>query len=196
MNCVLENAEAEWDVVWSASPKERTDTDFGAWQRCEYPSGQRRQEKDDQRAYSVLLRYFRAYLDSQFIPCDVEQLWHDMQSKWQLHTASDTESRLLVETKEVSELEAIFNGLAERWRNETGGYALTYRRYAHPSYQAILTLGEDIVPLILRELQRKPDRWFEALKAFTKENPAANSKSFEEAVERWIGWGKEKKIIS
>jgi len=102
-----------------------------------------------------------------------------------------------VKAKKESDLEKIFNGLAETWRKETGGYALTQRRYAHHSYQTILTLGKDAIPLILCEMQQRPDRWFEALKALTKgmENPAQNAKTFNEAVSCWIEWGKDRRLI-
>ena len=97
-----------------------------------------------------------------------------------------------------SDLEIIFNGLAKNWREATGGYSLTMRRYAHTSYQSILALEpkRDVISLILRELQQRPDRWFEALKALTNANPAQDAKTFDETVQRWIEWGKRGKYIS
>ncbi len=91
---------------------------------------------------------------------------------------------------EATELEQIFNGLVKNWKEATGGYSVTTRRYGHLSYQSILVLKEDVIPLILRELQQRPDWWFEALKALTKENPVAAGATFEEAVNAWIDWGK------
>ena len=86
------------------------------------------------------------------------------------------------------ELETIFNGLSKNWREATGGYTLTMRRYAHGSYQSILALEpkREVISLILRELQQRPDRWFEALKALAKTNPAQEAKTFDETVQRWI----------
>jgi hypothetical protein len=99
---------------------------------------------------------------------------------------------------EQSELENIFNGLAKQWRQATGGYSLTMRRYAHASYQSILALAPKraVASLILRELEQRPDRWFEALKALTNANPAQNAKTFDETVQRWIEWGKAEKYIT
>jgi hypothetical protein len=96
------------------------------------------------------------------------------------------------------ELKTIFAGLVKNWREATGGYSLTMRRYAHTSYQSILALEpkKDVVSLILIELQQRPDRWFEALKALTKANPAQDAKTFDETVQRWIEWGKTEKHIS
>ena len=88
------------------------------------------------------------------------------------------------------ELEQIFKGLVKSWQDATGGYSVTTRRYAHASYQAILVLKDDVVPLLLRELQERPDWWFEALKVLTKANPVKPGASFEEAVNSWVEWGK------
>lgn len=114
------------------------------------------------------------------------------------HFADDASS---ASVSEADELEIIFNGLARNWREATGGFSLNMRRYTHETYQVLMhTLEkekvEDVVPLILRELQQRPDMWFEALKSLTKENPAKESKTFNEAVKAWLDWGKRKSYIN
>jgi hypothetical protein len=100
------------------------------------------------------------------------------------------------QASEKADLERTFNSFAQKWKRETEAYSLTYRRYAHPSYQAILALGMDVVPLILRELQQRPDRWFEALKAFNhNKDEAPNAKTFDETVSCWIKWGIQNNLI-
>lgn len=104
------------------------------------------------------------------------------------------------ETSKDAELETIFNGLAKNWREATQSYSLNMRRYAHPTYQAMMVaLGKeepkDVIPLILSELQQRPDIWFEALKVFAKDDPARNSKSFDNAVAAWLEWGKKEHYI-
>jgi hypothetical protein len=96
-----------------------------------------------------------------------------------------------IATARTSGVEKIFSGLVKKWQDETLGFSVTTRRYAHPSYHAILLLKDDAVPLILRELQRRPDRWFEALKLLTRANPVAPGSTFEQGVSAWIRWGKE-----
>jgi hypothetical protein len=96
----------------------------------------------------------------------------------------------------LSEDEIIFDGLAEGWRRETGDCSVLSRRYKHPYYVAILEMGGAIVPLILRELKRQPERWFDALERLTGENPAKGAVTFDEGVRRWIAWGIAKKYIS
>ena len=95
----------------------------------------------------------------------------------------------------TDELRTIFNGLVTKWRKETGGSSLVMRRYAHSAYQSILVLGGKepmVIDLILRELQERPDMWFEALRRLTNENPAKDAKSFEESRQAWIQWGKDR----
>lgn len=94
-----------------------------------------------------------------------------------------------------SETEVIFVGLAKIWRDSTGGLSTTSRKFTHPTYKAILRMGPEIVPFILREFQQRPDWWFDALEYLTKENPAEGTNSFEEATAAWIRWGKDKQII-
>jgi len=89
-----------------------------------------------------------------------------------------------------------FKKLAQRWREETGGYSLTYRRYSHPSYHAIFTFGRAAIPLILHELQQRPDLWFQALRVLAETDAASGAKTFDEAVECWLNWGKREKYIS
>lgn len=94
-----------------------------------------------------------------------------------------------------AELETIFKGLAKAWKEGTFGCSITTRRYAHSSYQAILVLGPDVVPFMLRELQERPDWWFEALKALTKADPTKPTDNFNDAVKAWLNWGREQRLL-
>ncbi len=63
-----------------------------------------------------------------------------------------------------------------------------------PSYQRIIGLGPNAIPLILRELHDEPDHWFWALAALTGENPtgqeaAGNVDGMREA---WLQWGRQR----
>jgi hypothetical protein len=99
-----------------------------------------------------------------------------------------------------SELEIIFKGLSKKWREATGGYSLTYRRFAHPTYLSLLVFAEnnkeEIIPLILRELKDRPDWWFEALKFLTNADPTKKGDNFTEAAKAWLKWGVGRKLIT
>jgi hypothetical protein len=101
-----------------------------------------------------------------------------------------------VVTAYESSVEQQFMHFAENWKNSTGGFSSITRRYAHPTYQKILGMGPAIIPFILRELQRRPDWWFEALKALTEDDPAKATGTFEQARSAWIQWGKQRNLFS
>lgn len=98
---------------------------------------------------------------------------------------------------EVSALQMKFDNLVREWKSQTGGLASTTRRYAHPSYQSILIeFGKaDGAKLILRELQKTPDWWFEALRLLTGENPTKPGDSFQSARKAWLEWGRASRLI-
>jgi len=100
------------------------------------------------------------------------------------------------EATEDAELEVIFKGLSKVWKDSTSGLSITSRRFSHPIYKAIIRLGPEVVPLILKDMQQKPDWWFEALEFLTKTNPTTPTDSFEEAAKAWIEWGKNNNLIS
>ena len=145
---------------------------------------------------SIRLEWYSASLYSGH--CDLEQAWKQVTQQLSKITATKVESAPQPQaSQDAVELEGIFNGLAATWSNETGAYSITSKRYAHPSYQAILTLGKDAIPLILKQLREKPDMWFEALTALAKPkvNPVKPGDTFEEAINAWLKWGNDQKIL-
>ncbi len=94
---------------------------------------------------------------------------------------------------ETSGLEEAFLQLAEQWRRETGMLSVVSKMVIHPAYQRIIGMGQPVVPLLLRELEREPDHWFWALQAITGENPVqpAQRGNLEEMAAAWLGWGRE-----
>lgn len=93
------------------------------------------------------------------------------------------------------ELEKMFFTLAEQWRNETGMLSSPTKKLKHPAYQQIISMGEPVLPLILRELERNQDHWFLALIAIAGENPVSPEDDFSQAVAAWLRWGREKGLI-
>jgi hypothetical protein len=68
---------------------------------------------------------------------------------------------------------------------------------AHPAYQAIITLGPPVIPLLLQDLQREPAHWFEALKAITGEDPVAPADwgRIPAMTAAWLSWGRARGLI-
>jgi len=89
-----------------------------------------------------------------------------------------------------------FQDLADTWRRETALQSFMQQRAMHPAYQRIIGMGWLAVPLILRELERRPDHWLWALQAITGEQPASADGTFQGAVAAWLEWGRERGLLS
>jgi hypothetical protein len=99
----------------------------------------------------------------------------------------------VTEAKEPA-LEEQFNQLSAQWKSAIGPQSTTTGIVNHPAYLEIIRLGDGVIPFILRDLQRKPNHWFIALKTLThdfspvKPEDAGNIKKMTEA---WLKWGKD-----
>jgi len=91
------------------------------------------------------------------------------------------------------ELETEFKKFAEEWRIETGMLSLVTQKSMHQAYQRIIGMGQPVIPLILRDLEQKPDHWFWALRAITGDNPVKPEQRgrMRQMAQAWIEWGKE-----
>ncbi|MGD9935018.1 MAG: hypothetical protein AB7T37_15075 [Dehalococcoidia bacterium] len=87
-------------------------------------------------------------------------------------------------------IDRIFACLAEKWREETGGLSSPSKIAANESYQAIIDLGPEVVPLILQDLREYGGFWFPALRQLTGESPVPESArgNVELMREHWLRW--------
>ena len=74
-------------------------------------------------------------------------------------------------TQAAESVEQKFQRLAAVWRAETGHLSSLTKMVSHPAYQEIIALGPEVVPSLLRDLEREPDHWFAALRAITGAQP-------------------------
>ena len=100
-----------------------------------------------------------------------------------------------MQISENQSLQERFNKLATEWKQETSHISTLGKRYKHKAYGEILSMGESAVPLILNELRRDTDWWFDALEKLTNRNPARNAQTFYEGVDEWISWGIAQELI-
>jgi hypothetical protein len=93
---------------------------------------------------------------------------------------------------ETSGLETTFIQLAEQWKQETGMLSIVSKMSLHPAYQRIIGMGQPVVPLILRELEREPDHWFWALRSITGEDPVRPEQrgNLGQMAADWLEWGR------
>jgi hypothetical protein len=95
----------------------------------------------------------------------------------------------------LAALEALFMKLAARWRTETAFTTSIQRPVLHPAYQQIIGLGPAALSLILWELEARRDHWLWALWAIDREDPASPEATFDEAVDAWLRWGRERRLL-
>ncbi|MEG4344976.1 hypothetical protein QUB70_17000 [Microcoleus sp. A003_D6] len=97
-------------------------------------------------------------------------------------------------SRQQTELATTFYQLVEQWKTETRGISSTEQLSLHPSYQQIIGMGPNVIPLLLRELENNSGRWFWALKAISREEPVTPEQrgKTEEMIAAWWNWGREK----
>ncbi len=103
-----------------------------------------------------------------------------------MQNQADTEGTITVEQR-LRQLEAV-------WRAETGHLSSYSKRVGHPAFQEIILLGEPVVPIMLRDLEKQPGLWVWALPVITGANPVADADAGKIArmSEAWVRWGREK----
>ena len=79
------------------------------------------------------------------------------------------------------------------WKSETAFLSDPARITLHPAFQEIVSMGEAVVPLLLRDLQQKPSLWVWALPRITGAQPVAveNAGNIMKMSEAWLRWGKD-----
>jgi hypothetical protein len=85
-----------------------------------------------------------------------------------------------------------FQRLTTDWKRATGHLSRIDQIVLHPAYQQIIGMGAEVVPLILRELERDEDYWFWALRSITGADPvpAGRKASVHEVARAWLAWGR------
>jgi hypothetical protein len=94
-------------------------------------------------------------------------------------------------------IEKRFEMLAADWRRATRMHSSVTYIVSHPTYQAIIAMGEVVVPFILRDLARQSDYWMYALGIITGENPVSQGMAgnMEQMAQTWVTWGRSKGLI-
>lgn len=110
-----------------------------------------------------------------------------LQSHTHIHLSQNAPKSDLKEKN--NDLEKEFTERADRWEKQTGIYSSPTKKFMHEDYQIIMTMGRDVIPLILKRLKTKPNDWFWALKHFARKDAAFGIDNFDGAVKAWLEWG-------
>ena len=97
-------------------------------------------------------------------------------------------------TERATDLEQRFAGLAERWQLEAGERSISTQMMDSDAFREIVVLGEQVVPLILREMEHSHMHWHLALREITGENPAtaAQPGKIDQVCAAWLDWGRQR----
>jgi hypothetical protein len=92
-----------------------------------------------------------------------------------------------------AEVQDRFQVLAAEWRQAVGPLSSVTKIVQHPAYREIISLGQEVVPLMLRDLEHGPDHWFAALRTLTGADPVApeDRGRMERMAAAWVRWGRE-----
>lgn len=103
----------------------------------------------------------------------------------------------LTHSTDLAALERRFRDLEARWTADTE-FLSSYREIVgHSAFQAIVALGPDVVPFMLRDLQQRPRLWVWALSRITGENPIPDelAGNVREMSRIWLEWGRERGLL-
>jgi hypothetical protein len=92
-------------------------------------------------------------------------------------------------------LEERFQKEADRWEKETALLSATPMRVMHESYQSIIAMGPEVVPILLRDLQKTRRHWFWALRHLTGIDPvpAKDKGNLDRMIAAWLEWGQKER---
>jgi len=96
-------------------------------------------------------------------------------------------------TPPTETLEERFRRLEATWLDEIGYSSSPTELCSHWAFQEILSMGEAVVPLMLRDLEREPHFWVWALPRITgaRPVPASDCGNLTKMSEAWVRWGRE-----
>jgi hypothetical protein len=85
-----------------------------------------------------------------------------------------------------------FRRLESTWMAEVGYSSSSTELRSHPAFQEIISLGEEVVPFMLRDLEERPRLWVWALPQITGADPVPVSDrgNITRMSEAWLRWGK------
>ena len=89
-----------------------------------------------------------------------------------------------------------FQKLADQWRRETRLLSASDEKILHPSYQSIIAMGWNAVPLVLNELQSSRGHWFWALQFMAGVDPVPEGASIDQARDAWLEWGRKNGLLA
>jgi hypothetical protein len=98
---------------------------------------------------------------------------------------------------DIASTEERFAVLANRWHDETDFVSSPSRVTGNDTYLQIISMGKQVIPLILEDLKERGGYWYRALRILSGEDPVPiEAKGDVEQMKRaWLEWGRERGYI-
>jgi hypothetical protein len=93
----------------------------------------------------------------------------------------------------VESVEERFKRLACDWEEAVAYQSSTTLRNSHPAYRAIVALGPEVIPYLLRDMETNQTHWFAALREITGADPVPTSAAgnVPKVIQAWLDWGRD-----
>ncbi len=94
-------------------------------------------------------------------------------------------------------MEKKFKYHARHWKEDTMFMSSIHAMMENRHHAAIVAMGEEVLPLLFKELEENKDHWFMALHEITGVNPVPAEFAGHVATmrEHWLKWGRENGYI-
>ena len=95
-------------------------------------------------------------------------------------------------TSPTETLEERFRRLEATWTQEVGYLSSSRALTSHAAFREIISLGQAVVPLMLRDLADRPRLWVWALPEITGADPVSppDRGNIAKMSESWLRWGR------
>ena len=94
----------------------------------------------------------------------------------------------------IEDIEQRFRRLEAQWNADTWMLSDPAKIMGHPAMRAIIAMGGEVVPIILRKMQADTSLLAWGLPEITGENPPFEGNN-DKMVEAWLQWGREKGLV-
>jgi len=94
----------------------------------------------------------------------------------------------------MESVEARFRRLEAEWNADTEYLSNVTKIVGHPAFRAIIALGNEVVPFMLRDMESGPSLWVWALPKITGANPVSpkDAGNIGKMTEAWLEWARAK----
>jgi hypothetical protein len=88
-----------------------------------------------------------------------------------------------------------FQDLAQQWADETGHLSSPNQKMLHPSYKAIIGMGQEhrdeVIDLLIEDMKENRRQWFWALSYLAQANPIGpeDAGRIDRMINAWVRWG-------